>query len=197
MIPSTHLSILEALKDTGLREAAWERFQSRYRETILRWFARRGLQPADAEDVTQAVLLRLYQSLPKHAHDPARPFRSWLKAVVGNALRDRHRAERRRPGDRGAGGSSAQERLTQLATTEGLDELAEAMEGPGDPDLDAAVERVRARVDGTTWQAFWLVVVDGLSVADVAAQLEMSTGSVYQAKYRVCHMLAEEYPAEK
>src|SRR5439155_26849261 len=59
MIPSTHLSLLVALKASGGREAAWGQFHRRYHETITRWCIRHGLQAADAEDVTQAVWTRL------------------------------------------------------------------------------------------------------------------------------------------
>src|SRR2546421_3993370 len=109
MIPSTHLSLLCALKASHLREAAWEQFQRRYQETILRWCVRRGLQAADAEDVTQAIWVRLLRSLPEHEHDTSRPFRSWLKTVVTNAIRDFLRSARRHPGNRGVGGSSFQD----------------------------------------------------------------------------------------
>src|SRR5262249_49567095 len=128
MIPSTHLSLFIALKAPDQRDVTWERFQSRYHDTILQWCARHGLQPADAEDVSQAVWARLLRSLPEHEHDPSRPFRSWLKAVVANAVRDLFRAQQRHPGDCGAGGSTVLERLAALEA-ESMEELAEAIEG--------------------------------------------------------------------
>ncbi len=195
MIPSTHLSLLVALKATEQRGAAWERFQARNHETIFRWCVRRGLQPADAEDVTQAVWARLLRALPEHQHDPSRPFRSWLKAVVANAVRDLFRAEQRRPGDRGVGGSVFQERLAALED-EGVEELVGAIEGQQSAELDGAVERVKARVGEATWQAFWLLTVDELPAAEVADRLGMSVGSVYQAKYRTSGLLVREYAGE-
>jgi RNA polymerase sigma-70 factor (ECF subfamily) len=193
MIPSTHLSLLYALKDSGLREAAMSQFQSRYRDTIFRWCLRQGLQPADAEDVTQTVFLRLLQVLPNHQHDQDRPFRNWLKAVVNNAIIDLRRGEGRRPGDRGVGGSNFQDQLAKLVQPESLDDLAEAIEGNSDPELAAAIERVKSRVAEGTWQAFWRVAVDGRSAAEVAAELGMSVGSVFKAKYRVSRLFAKEY----
>src|SRR6478672_4626885 len=99
MIPSTHLSLFAALKDSEHQRSAWERLHGRYHETIFRWCLRHGLQPADAEDVTQTVWTRLLRGLPEHEHDAGRPFRCWLKAVVANAIRDRFRAEGRRAGN--------------------------------------------------------------------------------------------------
>jgi RNA polymerase sigma-70 factor (ECF subfamily) len=193
VIPSTRLSLLGALKAAGQREAAWAQFHQRYHETISRWCVRHGLQSADAEDVAQAVWTRLLRALPEHEHDPSRPFRNWLKAVVANAIRDLFRAERRRPGERGAGGSVALDRLASLEGNESAEDLAQALEGQQDPELDAAVKRVQTRVGEATWQAFWLLTVDGLPAAEVADRLGMSIGSVYQAKYRTSGLLAREY----
>jgi RNA polymerase sigma-70 factor (ECF subfamily) len=192
MIPSTHLSLLNALKDAGQQGAAWERFHGRYRDTIYAWCVRWGLQPASAEDVTQQVFLKLFQALPEHGHDPAQPFRHWLKAVVHNALRDLRRAERRHPADRGVGGPGFQNDLDHLAAPESLDELSNAIETLTDPALAAAVERVRLRA-GDTFEAFWRVVVDGRPAREVAAEFGMSVGSVFKAKYRVAVMIGEEY----
>jgi RNA polymerase sigma-70 factor (ECF subfamily) len=192
MIPSTHFSLLVALKASEQRDAAWQRFHGRYHDTIVQWCVRRGLQAADAEDVTQAVWARLLRALPEHDHDPSRPFRNWLKTVVANAVRDLFRARQRHPGDRGLGGSDVGP-LAALEAEEGLEELASAIEGQQDPDLAAAVARVQARVGETTWQAFWLLAVDGLPAAEVAGRLGVSVGSVYQAKYRTSTLLVQEY----
>jgi RNA polymerase sigma factor (sigma-70 family) len=192
MIPSTHFSLLFALKASEQQGAAWERFHQRYHNTIVQWCVRRGLQPADAEDVTQAVWTRLLRALPEHDHDPSRPFRSWLKTVVANAIRDLFRADQRHPGDRGVGGN-LQDQLAALEAADGVDDLVSAIEGQQDPELGAAVERVRARVGETTWQAFWCLAVDGLPAAEVASRLGMTTGSVYQAKYRTSALLVREY----
>jgi RNA polymerase sigma-70 factor (ECF subfamily) len=195
MIPSTHLSILNALKEAGPSEEAWERFQRRYEGTILRWCLRHGLQQADAEDITQRVLLKLYRTLPGHEHDPSRPFRSWLSTVVANAVRDFFRQAERHPDARGAGGTSFQEQLARLQEPESTDELATELEGQ-DAALKAAIEGVKGRVSESVWQAFHRTVIDGQPVADVAKELGMSTGAAYQAKYRVSQMIAEVYGRE-
>src|SRR5262245_310197 len=120
MIPSTHLSLLESLKDPARLRAAWERFQNRYQETISGWCLHRGLQPAAAEAVTPTVLARLFQALRQHQQDPSRPFRCWLAGVVNNGVRDLHRTERRHPGDRGQGGSDFQNQLANLAAADSV-----------------------------------------------------------------------------
>jgi RNA polymerase sigma-70 factor (ECF subfamily) len=194
VIPSTHWSLLAALHGTAGADTAWGRFHDRYRETIHRWCLRRGLQPADAEDVTQGVLARLWKPLPDHPPDPTRPFRAWLKAVVENAVRDYLRTARRHPADHAAGGSSARDRLADLEAPAASDDLAAAIEAEPDPDLAATVGRVKERVGERAWQAFWRLTVDGVTAAAAAAELGMTVGAVYQAKYRVGELLAREYP---
>src|SRR5262249_51372211 len=51
-----------------------------------------------------------------------------------------------------------------------------------------------ARVGAGTWQAFWLTAVDGRPPRAVAAELGLSVGAVYQARYRVGALLAPAHP---
>jgi RNA polymerase sigma-70 factor (ECF subfamily) len=192
MIPSTHYSLFARLKVAEQKKDAWERLHALYHETIYRWCLRHGLQPADAEDVTQVVWAHLLRALPEHEHDGTRPFRCWLKAVVVNAIRDRLRAEGRRPGGRGVGGSF-QERLADLEDASSMEDLAVEIESQKDHDLAAAMNRVQARVGQSAWQAFWLLAVEELPAAEVAIRLRMTLGSVYQARYRVSSLLAQEW----
>ena len=54
------------------------------------------------------------------------------------------------------------------------------------------LESIRAEFEPRTWQAFWRIVVDGQSPAEVAATLGMSLPAVYQAKSRVLRRLRRE-----
>ena len=64
-------------KDPG-DQVAWAAFVACYGPKIRGWCRQRGLQPADAEDVTQDVLLRLSRALKTFTYDPSRTFRGWL-----------------------------------------------------------------------------------------------------------------------
>jgi RNA polymerase sigma-70 factor (ECF subfamily) len=52
---------------------------------------------------------------------------------------------------------------------------------------------IQREVEDHTWQAFWRVVVDGQSPADVAAALGIRVNSVYLAKGRILRRLREEF----
>ena len=52
--------------------------------------------------------------------------------------------------------------------------------------------QVRLRVAPHTWEAFRLVAIEGLPVAEVAAKVRMQVAMVYVAKSKVQKMLREE-----
>jgi RNA polymerase sigma-70 factor (ECF subfamily) len=193
-IPSTHISLLCDVGAGCRREEAWAVFQARYRGVILGWCLRRGLSLESAEDLTQDVLLKLFQQLPQYSHDPARgQFRGWLKAVVNNVLTDFWRRERRRPEEGGVGGTTFLERLEDLASPDPPGELSVVIEEHARTTAAEILGRVRAKVKETTWQAFYQTMVEQRPAAEVAAELSLSVASVYKASYRVKQMLLEEY----
>src|SRR3954453_12508945 len=94
-LPITRATLLTRLGRCPSDQASWDEFVERYGRHIYRWCRRWKLQDADAEDLTQDVLVKLTQKLRAFAYDPARSFRGWLKTVAHNAWRDydgsRHR----------------------------------------------------------------------------------------------------------
>lgn len=95
---TTRPSLLERLRD-GDDQHAWKEFDDRYRELILRYGRRSGLQPADCQDVRQKVMMGLSSALPSFVYEPELGrFRDYLGAAVRNAIR-RHQARRGRRGE--------------------------------------------------------------------------------------------------
>ena len=74
---STRASLLLAVRDAG-DGRAWAAFAARYGGLVRAWCRRRGLQAADAEDVTQAVLAALYRAMPTFEYDAGRGFRGYV-----------------------------------------------------------------------------------------------------------------------
>jgi RNA polymerase sigma-70 factor (ECF subfamily) len=184
----TRISLLSRLrKDPGDR-SAWEDFVSRYGPKIRSWCGRWGIQDADADDVTQTVLVQLAAKLRGFVYDPAGSFRAWLKTLTRHAWSD-FVADRRRA-VAGAGGSGMFE---VLHSVEARDDLEKRMEESFDLELlELATNRVRERVEPHTWEAFQLTALEGLSGAEAAARLGMPVASVFKAKSNVQKMLQEE-----
>lgn len=168
-------------------QAAWNEFVDRYGPRIVRWCCARGLQDADAVDVTQSVLTTLSVRLRRFAYDPARSFRGFLRKVVKDALHDALSA----CGRTAATGGS--EIFKLLARAEARDDLAHRLEEEFDLELlEAATQIVRQRVAPKTWEAYHLTAHEGRPTPEAAAALGMKVGAVYQAKSSVMQMLQEE-----
>jgi RNA polymerase sigma-70 factor (ECF subfamily) len=184
----TRLSLLLRLRQEPDNQAAWGEFVQRYGPQIYAWCRRWQLQPADAEDVTQTVLLKLATQLRTFVYDPGRRFRGLLKTIAHHAWSDFVTGQKRAvPGS----GDSAV--LAALHTVEARDDLAAQLEAAFDQELLAlAQDRVRQRVEPRTWEAFRLTALEGRSGEEAAAQLQMRRGTVFQAKSKVQKMLREE-----
>lgn len=192
-IPSTHVSLLRSLGEEGRREDAWAIFQSCYREVILGWCRRRGLDLHTAEDLTQEILLKLLEALPRHRHNPDRSrFRSWLKTVVQNALADYQRRQRRRHEPGGVGGSTALDRLEDLPGPEAVEDLSVAVDRRAAAWEAELLERIRARVEPASWAAFCQRMIERRPAAEVAAELGLTVGAVYKAAARIKRMVIQE-----
>jgi RNA polymerase sigma-70 factor (ECF subfamily) len=176
------------------REEAWAVFQARYHGVIVGWCLRRRLTADAAEDMAQEVLLKLFHRLPQYTHDAGQGhFRSWLKAVVNNAITDAWRRQRRRAERGGVGGTAFLERLAALESPEAAGELSELIEDHARNTAAEILRRVEAKVKGTTWQAFYQTMVEQRPAAQVAGELGLTVATVYKASYRVKQMLLEEY----
>jgi RNA polymerase sigma factor (sigma-70 family) len=187
-LPSTRATLLARLRHDPTNQGAWGEFVEHYGRHIYRWCRQWNLQDADAEDVTQEILVKLAQKLRTFAYDPSRSFRGWLKTIAHHAWRDF--VDNRR-GSQGA--ASDGQVLELLQSLEAREDLVQKLEEAFDHELlEAAKVQVRLRVAPHTWDAFRLVALEGLPVTEVAARVHMQTAMVYVAKSKVQKMLQEE-----
>src|SRR5262249_42350851 len=143
-------------------ERAGREFVDCYAPAIYRWCARRGLQDADAQDVTQQVLLQLATKLPAFTYDPSRSFRGWLRTLTHHAWADFLSGR--------AGPASGPAARAALTTAEAREDLLRRIEDEFDLELlEVAMARVRGRVEPGTWEAFRLTALEGVVRAARAA----------------------------
>jgi len=183
-VPETRDSLLLRLADAADHEA-WCQFTAIYRPLIYRVARRRGLQDADAQDLAQRVLLSVAGAIDQWHTRPKRArFRTWLHTVAKNTVIDHLRTAKL---DVAEGGTSAQLRL-QEATDSRADEAELDREYQREL-FRWAARQVRGEFEETTWLAFWLTAVDGLSIPAVADELGKTVGAVYIARSRVMQRL--------
>jgi RNA polymerase sigma-70 factor (ECF subfamily) len=184
-IPPTRASLLVRLHDSQDHEA-WREFVRLYAPMVYRFARRKGLQDADAADLTQEVLRSVLTSVG--TFDPQIGlFRSWLFTLVQRRWYDFvQRSQRQTPGP------------GEQATVQFIEEVpAPAEEESWNREYDRqlftlAAEIIRPTFSDTTWQAFQLAAVEGKCGQEVAQSLGISVAAVYLAKSRVMVKLKAE-----
>ncbi len=183
--PETRHSLLARLKSTKSQQA-WEEFITLYRPIIFRIARGHGLQEADAQDLTQTVLISISKSIESwEPRDDKVKFRHWVRKVVKNAIL---KALTRKPRDQAVGGSAVQGLLEIKPTAEEQIEKTLILEQQREIYFRAAA-CVKAEVTSNSWQIFQLAVVEGVPIEKVAEQLEKSIGAAYAARGRVMKRL--------
>lgn len=174
--------------------AAWERLVTLYAPLVASWCRRWGVLQQDIVDVLQEVFSAVAAHLNRFRKDrPGDTFRGWLMAIARNKTLDYFQRKNREPA--AIGGTEASMRLQEIrdpeTTAEGVDSDVPCSDVSSTDDLVfndvllRALESIRPEFHERTWQAFWKVVIDGRTAADVAADLSMKPGTVRVSKSRV------------
>jgi RNA polymerase sigma-70 factor (ECF subfamily) len=181
----TSLSLLERARAND--QNAWRRLAELYRPLVLSWCRRANCPAAEAEDVAQDVFAGVAAGLTGFRRDrPGDSFRGWLRGITRNQVLLYFRRNQGRP--RPVGGSDALGQVRDLPDT-----LAEPSEEAEVSLLyRRAVKQVRGEFEPPTWHIFWRTVIEGISPAAVAEEMNTTPAAVRQAKSRVLRRLKQE-----
>jgi RNA polymerase sigma factor (sigma-70 family) len=187
-LPLTRVSLLVQIRDSK-NEAAWQEFIKLYGPMVFGFARKRGLQDADAADLMQDVLRSVSSAIGRLDYDRSQgTFRGWLFTITRNKVYNFLSARRVRP--QGSGDTTTNKLLNEQPAGE---DGSDAWEIEYQRRIASmAMDRVKSEFQETTWQAFRLTAVDGLSAADASKQTGLSTGAVYVAKSRVLARLKQE-----
>ena len=184
----TSLSLLDSLRAQGDSES-WRRLVDLYGPLIRGYLRRQQLAEQDVDDVTQEVLTWVVRKIDGfQRQDQAGSFRSWLRKITLNCLRDHWRSRRGKA--RADGSSRMAEVLEQLADPEsGLSQL-------WDQEHDRHVtqylcRQIQQHFSEKTYHAFYRVAMQAEDAEQVAADLGMTVNAVYVAKSRALAKLRE------
>ncbi|MCO6458040.1 MAG: sigma-70 family RNA polymerase sigma factor [Pirellulaceae bacterium] len=191
--PLTRPTLLIRLRDRQDLQA-WKQFVDLYAPVVYSFCRKRGLQDADASDLTQEVLRALVTGVHRFDYNPETgTFRAWLFRIVRNKLHDFHCRQRREMAVRTEGQPEA------ICVNTSAVELQDWERQCQEQILALAAARVQESVGPLTWRAFQLTAIEGQSGKQAAKTLGMSVGAVYVAKGRVLmrlHKMVQSLQAE-
>ena len=171
-------------------QAAWTRLVDLYAPLVYHWCRRAQLGPEDTADVFQETFRAVANNVHGFRRDrPGDSFRGWLRTITQNKIRDHFRRLQDEP--RAAGGTDANVRMNAEPDPISLKE-DESEQKIVHQVLQRTLETIRGEFEPRTWQAFWLVQIDGKATDEVGADLGMTPAAVRKAKRRVLIRLRQE-----
>ncbi len=193
LIP-TRQSLLTRLKDWDDKEG-WQRFFDTYWKLIYAVAIKSGLTDAEAKDAVQETVLAVAKRMHDFKYDPALgSFKGWLfhltRWKVGDQFRRRQRRLIRH--------AVAPEDTVRTATIERVpDPDSMNLEGLWEEEwrknlMDAALQRIKRKVNAKDYQIFHFYVLKDWPVQEVVETLGVTSDQVYQAKSRLMPQLIKE-----
>src|SRR5262245_51291487 len=92
----TSATLLDRLRQ-GADQAAWQRLHDFYAPLIRGWLRRYEVLHHDLDDVVQEVLTVVHRKMPQFERERTGSFRSWLRHITVNCVRQTWRSRRGEP----------------------------------------------------------------------------------------------------
>lgn len=184
LIP-TRASLIHRLKDWR-DNSSWREFFDTYWKLIYGVARRAGLSDTEAQDVVQETMVSVAKHMPTFKYDPAiGSFKAWLLTMT----RWRIIAQFRKRGsvihpaqDSDRNGTALVERIVDPAD-QTLDAVWEAEWEQNL--LEAAIAKVKRRIEPEKYQIFDFYVNKDWPPAKVAERFQVSVDQVYLVKHRI------------
>jgi RNA polymerase sigma-70 factor (ECF subfamily) len=184
---NTRLSLISRIR--GEDGAAWTELVDLYSPLVTFWCRRQGISDSDLQDLNQEVFFAVSRSIDRYqpsGHSGS--FRGWLWGLARHKLIDAVRRRQRSLAARG--GSTALQVLQNVP--EDLVETDQDERLQFSLLVHRALEQVRSEFEPKSWQAFWRTTVEGLSVANVAAEMDLSSATIRQHRSRILRRLRSQ-----
>jgi RNA polymerase sigma-70 factor (ECF subfamily) len=190
---ATRTTLLQRLKNWQ-DQPSWQDFFDTYWKLIYGAAHKAGLNEAEAQDVVQETMISVAKHMPAFKYDRAiGSFKAWLLNMTRWRITDQLRKRRRLAAYDSSEDADDEARMMGKM----VDPVSESLDVLWDAEweknlLDAAVDKVRRRLDPQNYQIFDFYVNKEWSPGEVAKAFGISIGQVYLAKHRVTGMIAEE-----
>lgn len=191
----TRSSLLRRVKNPEDQES-WTQFNALYGKLVLGFALKAGLTEDEAQEVVQETMIAAAKHLPDFRYDPkVCSFKTWLLNLSRWRVQDQLR-KRDKPG--APARNTADDDPNRTSTIERVADLGgNQLEAIWDQEwrttlLEAALAKVKPKVDASQWQIFDLCALKEWSVKEVTKALGISAGTVYLAKHRISALLKKE-----
>jgi RNA polymerase sigma factor (sigma-70 family) len=195
-LAATRRSLVERLANWG-DQLRWQEFFDTYWKLIYSAAHQSGLTDVEAQEVVQETVITVAKNIEKLKYDPAiGSFKGWLLQITRWRIADQFR--KREPGN-AKRARAADDRLT--ATIERIPDsqivdLDAVWEAEWKANLfEAALVRVKKKVEPKQFQLFDCYVRKEWPAQKVAERLGANIGQVYLARHRVGALLKKEIRA--
>jgi RNA polymerase sigma factor (sigma-70 family) len=188
----TRASLIGRLADLG-DTFTWQEFFETYWGLIYGVARKAGLSDADAQDVVQETMSSVAKHMPTFRYDPAKgSFKAWLLKLTRWRIVDQVRKRREGYPRPRPDSSSRTDTVARIPDPASL--LPDAVwEEEWEANLvNAALAKLRRKVDPEKFQIFDFYVNKDWPAEKVAARFQVSVEQVYMAKHRITEMLKAE-----
>ena len=184
----TRRSLISRLKNWDDHES-WSAFFTVYWKIIYCAGLRAGLTNAEAQEVVQETVISVSKAIPGFKYDPQTgSFKSWLLQLTAWRIKDQLRARLRPfepiPTD------EDESRCSDLAVDAEVERIWD-QEWERSL-LEAAIEKVKQRLDPKQFQLFVLLVIQQWPTEKVRSVLNVGLARIYVAKHRVSKAVKNE-----
>ena len=193
LIP-TRATLIQRLKNWQ-DESSWQDFFDTYWKLIYGIARKAGLTEPEAQDVVQETMVSVARHMPTFKYDPAiGSFKAWLL----NLTRWRISDQLRKRGPLSSMNAGSEETTTETPTLDRIvDPNSRVLDQMWETEweknlLDAAIARVKRRLDPQKYQIFDCYVNKEMPPEKVAEMFKISVDQVYLAKHRVTEMIKAE-----
>jgi RNA polymerase sigma factor (sigma-70 family) len=190
----TRQSLLSRLKNCDDQES-WRVFFDTYWKLIYGAGRKAGLTDAEAQDVVQETVLSVLKSMPHFKYKAEQgSFKAWLLRLTSWRIVDQFRKRQRGVEvlEPNSDASTVTSGIGQLVDPAGL-KLESLWDDEWEANLvEAALERVKKKVDSKHYQIFDLYVLKKWPVMKVTRILRVNPGKVYLTKHRIGNLIKKE-----
>ena len=159
---STRKTLIDRLRSKS-DDDSWQVFSDTYQKYIYVVIRRMNIQHAEAEDLVQEVLIKVWNKLGDFDYNPGKSkFRSWLNTVIRNNVLNYIKSRK---------SYSQKEWENYIA--------------------NLALERIKHHFSGKAIEVFEMSL-GGASVQEIAAKLDIKENTAYRLKNRVKSKIVEE-----